>query len=49
MEIMFIVMPLKYMSMSVTNTEIGIESPMINVLFRERRNINKTATARSAP
>ena len=43
------VIPLKYISMRVTNTDIGMLRPMMNVLLNERRNTKRTAIARSAP
>ena len=49
MEIRFIVSPLKYIRNRVIITEIGMASPIMIVLFMERKNINNTAIARSAP
>ena len=48
-EIIFIVIPRRYMHKSVIITEIGIDKPTMSVDFIERRKMNKIAIARSAP
>jgi len=46
---MFSVIPLKYMIPSVTTREIGMVSPMMMVLRKLRRKMNRMMTARRAP
>ena len=48
-EIMLIEIFVKYMRKSVMKTDTGIASPMMTVLLIERKKINSTMIASSAP
>ena len=49
MEIIFTVIPFRYIHKRVMSTDKGIESPTIKVDFKLRRKMNSTAMARRAP